>query len=234
MALATRTSRRSLLRTLWGSSLGKKALMAGTGVIMLLFLTMHMLGNLKIFFGPDDFNSYAAWLRTIGEPALHEGWYLWLQRTGLVACVVLHIVAVHQVHRLADRARPQKYVHKPPTAGRRTFRTMRWAGVAIALFIVWHILDLTAGTVNPRGEAGHPYENVVADFTVWYPNLIYMAAVLALGAHIRHGFWSATQTLGINNRRRNSALMVTGNIWAVVLTAGFLAVPIAVMTGLVD
>jgi succinate dehydrogenase / fumarate reductase cytochrome b subunit len=110
---------------------------------------------------------------------------------------------------------------------------MRWGGVILGLFIVWHILDLTTLTVNPRGQAGHPYENIVADFRVWYVDVFYIVAMLALGMHIRHGFWSAAQTLGANNGRRDRALKTVANVLAVALTAGFLVVPVSVMTGLV-
>lgn len=208
--------------------------MATTGVIMLLFLIVHMLGNLKIFFGPDDFNSYAGWLRTIGEPVLHTGWYLWIQRTALVLCVVLHAVAAYQLSRRDLKARPQRYAHRPPARASYATRTMRWGGVILGLFIVWHILDLTTGTVNPLGQQGHPYQNVVADFRNWYADVIYIVAMLAVGLHIRHGFWSAAQTLGANNRGRDRALKATADILAAVLTVGFLIVPVAVMTGLVD
>ncbi|MEU1539977.1 succinate dehydrogenase cytochrome b subunit [Actinacidiphila glaucinigra] len=241
MALATTrtrtttgTGRRpSLLRALWGSTVGKKAVMAGTGVIMLLFLVAHMLGNLKIFFGAEEFNGYAAWLRTIGEPALHSSWYLYIQRTGLVVAVVLHGVAAYQLSKRDIKARPAKYEHKRQRASYAT-RTMRWGGVILGLYIVWHILDLTTLTVNPLGKEHHPYENIVADFRIWWVNVVYIVAMLALGLHIRHGFWSAAQTLGAVNKRRDRALKITANVLAASLTAGFLVVPVAVMTGLVD
>jgi succinate dehydrogenase / fumarate reductase cytochrome b subunit len=200
---------------------------------MLLFLLAHMAGNLKVFFGPDDFNAYAGWLRTIGEPVLHTGWYLWIQRTVLVACVVLHGVAAYQLSRRDLAARPAKYAHGRPRASYAT-RTMRWGGVILGLFIVWHILDLTTLTVNPRGQADHPYENVVADFRVWWVDVVYIAAMLALGLHVRHGFWSAAQTLGAVNKRRDRALRAAADVLAVVLTAGFVCVPVAVMSGWVD
>ncbi len=208
--------------------------MAGTGVLMLLFLVAHMLGNLKVFFGPEEFNSYAGWLRTIGEPVLHASWFLWLQRFGLIACVVLHGVAAYQLSRRDLAARPTRYQHRPPARASYATRTMRWGGVILALFIVWHILDLTTLTVNPLGKPHHPYENVVADFQVWYVNVIYIVAMLALGFHIRHGFWSAAQTLGANSRDRDRLLKVTANVLAVALTAGFIAVPVAVMIGVVS
>ncbi|MCQ4041605.1 succinate dehydrogenase cytochrome b subunit [Streptantibioticus rubrisoli] len=234
MALATRTVRRpSPLATLWRSTVGKKTVMAVTGVIMLLFLVVHMLGNLKIFFGSTDFNGYAHWLRTIGEPALHYSWFLWITRVVLAASVALHAVSAYQLSRRDLAARPTAYAHRRPRASYAT-RTMRWGGVILGLFIVWHLLDLTTLTVNPRGEAGHPYQNVVADFRNWYADVVYIVAMLALGLHVRHGFWSAAQTLGANNARRDSALKFTANALALVLTAGFIAVPVSVMTGVVS
>jgi succinate dehydrogenase / fumarate reductase cytochrome b subunit len=112
---------------------------------------------------------------------------------------------------------------------------MRWGGVIVALFVVWHILDLTTGTVNPDFESGEPYHNIIETFSTWYGNAIYIVAMLAIGLHIRHGFYSAALTLGAGGgRTRDRALRLTANGLALVLTVGFLSVPIGVMTGLVD
>lgn len=229
-----RTARPSTLRTLWSSTIGKKAVMAVTGVIMLLFLVAHMVGNLKIFFGATEFDAYAAWLRTIGEPALHRSWFLWIQRTGLVACVVLHAVSAYQLSRRDIKARNHGYAHSRPSGPSFATRTMRWGGVILGLFIVWHILDLTTGTVNPLGKPGHPYENVVADFRNWWANVIYLVAMAALGLHIRHGLWSAAQTLGANGPRSGPVFKAVSWVLAFVLFAGFVTVPVAVMTGAVN
>ncbi|MEU5894562.1 succinate dehydrogenase, partial [Streptomyces sp. NPDC047461] len=151
MALATRTDRRpSTARTIWDSSIGKKTVMAVSGLIMLLYLVLHMLGNLKIFFGIDDFNGYAHWLRTLGEPALHYEWVLWGLRVVLVIAVVAHGISAYQLSRRDIKARPTKYVHKKPRSSYAT-RTMRWGGIILGLFIVWHLLDLTTGTVHSGG-----------------------------------------------------------------------------------
>ncbi|GGU83710.1 succinate dehydrogenase [Streptomyces albospinus] len=233
--------------------------MAVSGIVMLLYLVVHMMGNLKIFFGAPDFNSYAAWLRTIGEPFLHHEWFLWIARVVLVAAVVTHAVAAYQLSRRDIAARPTKYAR--PSPGRRPWprlpqtssggtpiaprlllrrrasyatRTMRWGGVILGLFIVWHVLDLTTLTVNPRAEAGHPYQNVVATFSTWYGDVIYIVAMLALGLHIRHGFWSAAQTLGANRPGRDRLFKGLANVLAAVLTVGFIAVPVSVMTGVVS
>ncbi|MFD7532632.1 MULTISPECIES: succinate dehydrogenase [unclassified Streptomyces] len=235
MALATRTDRRpSMTRTLWDSSLGKKTVMAVSGLIMLLYLVVHMIGNLKIFFGSGEFNHYAHWLRTMGEPFLHYEWALWIVRVVLVAAVVLHAVSAYQLSRRDIRARPAKYVHRKPRASYAT-RTMRWGGIILALFIVWHILDLTTGTVHPGGfQSGHPYQNVIDTFSTWYGNTIYIVAMLALGLHVQHGFWSAAQTLGAGSATRDRVLKTVANALAAVLTLGFISVPVAVMTGVVS
>ncbi len=150
----------------------------------------------------------------------------------LLAAVVAHGVAAYQLSRRDLKARPQQYVHRRRQTTYAT-RTMRWGGVILGLFVVWHILDLTTLTVNPAAEEGHPYQNIVASFSTWYGGGIYCVAMLALGLHVRHGFWSAAQTLGVNNPRRDRALKAAANGLALLLTAGFLSVPVAVMAGLV-
>ncbi|MCX4903327.1 succinate dehydrogenase [Streptomyces sp. NBC_00878] len=235
MALATRTARKpSMTRTMWDSSVGKKTVMAVSGLIMLSYLVVHMLGNLKIFFGSDEFNHYAHWLRTIGEPFLHYEWALWIIRVVLVAAVVAHAVSAYQLSRRDIRARPTPYAHKKRRASYAT-RTMRWGGIILGLFIVWHILDLTTGTAHPNGfQPGHPYQNVIDTFSTWYGNVVYIVAVLALGLHVRHGFWSAAQTLGVGSRTRDRAFKTIANVLALVLTVGFVSVPVGVMTGVVS
>ncbi|HEY9437932.1 MAG TPA: succinate dehydrogenase [Streptomyces sp.] len=223
-----------MTHTLWDSSIGKKTIMAVSGLIMLGYLIVHMMGNLKIFFGSDGFNEYAHWLRTMGEPFLHYEWALWAVRVVLVVAVVLHAVSAYQLSRRDIRARTTQYVHKKARTSYAT-RTMRWGGIILGLFIVWHILDLTTGTVHSGGfQEGRPYQNVIDTFSTWYGDVIYIVAMLALGAHIRHGFWSAAQTLGAGTKARDRALKTLANVLAVALTAGFIAVPVAVMTGVVN
>lgn len=234
MALATRTERPpSLIGTVWHSTVGKKAVMAVTGLIMLAYLVAHMMGNLKVFFGAGEFNHYGHWIRTVGEPFLHREWFLWAARVALSVSVVLHGVAAYQLSRRDRAARPVKYRRKPQRASYAT-RTMRWGGVILALFIVWHILDLTTLTVNPNAQQGRPYENLVASFDRPAVTAFYIVAVLALGLHIRHGFWSAAQTLGAGSPRRDRALKFLANALAALLTCGFLAPPLGVLTGVVS
>lgn len=229
MAIAT-------IPALYRSTVGKKAIMAVTGGLMVLFLLGHMIGNLKIFFGAEEFNGYAAWLRTIGTPALHESWYLWIQRVGLVVIVVMHFGAAAELTARAKRARPVRYQHRPKVNGSYAARTMRWGGVIVLLFIVWHILDLTVGTVNPHGVHGEVYQNVVADFAPsrWFVTLFYAAAVIALGFHLRHGLVSAVQTLGLKNPRHEKSLNLFAAGFALLIVVGFLLVPFSVTVGLID
>lgn len=208
--------------------------MAVTGVIMLLFLIAHMIGNLKVLFGATDFNGYAGWLRTIGEPVLHQTWYLWIQRFVLAVCLVLHVVAAALLSRRDRAARPQRYQHRQRARASFATHTMRWGGVILFLFVVWHLLDLTVGVVNPDFRDGAPYHNVVADFGIWWIDIIYIVAMLMLCLHIYHGFWSAAQTLGANSPARDATLKTIATVLALVITVGFLSVPVAVMTGVVS
>ena len=228
-----RSARRGGLVALWHSSIGKKWVMAVTGLLMILFLLVHMLGNLKIFFGPTDFDAYASWLRRIGEPVLHGAWFLWIQRFVLVAALGLHITAAVQLSRRDLKARPVKYAHGQRPQATFATQTMRYGGTTLGLFIIWHLLDLTAGVTNPDFVKGHAYHNIYADFQHWWINLIYIVAMVVLGLHINHGFWSATQTLGLNSPTRDKAIKATGTTLAVLISVGFIMVPVGVMTGIV-
>ena len=209
--------------------------MAVTGLLLALFLYAHMLGNLKIFFGGATFDHYAHWLRTIGTPLLPAGWYLWLQRTVLTVAVLGHIAAATILARRARAARPVRYAHRPKVRGSYAARTMRWGGVIILLFVVYHILDLTTGTLNPQGAAGQPYGNVVADFAParWYVTLFYTLAIVAVGFHLRHGLFSAVRTLGQQTARGERIARATALVLSLILVVGYLSVPFAVLTGLV-
>ena len=211
------------------TTVGKKAVMAVTGIVLLIYVTAHMLGNLKAFFGAGSLDGYGRWLRSILEPVFgHEG-ILWLVRAVLVASVVLHMVAATQLARRAHAARPVGYQHRSRVQGSYAARTMRWGGVIIALFVVYHVLDLTTGTLNPHGVQGEIYRNVTADFQHWYVVLAYTAAVLALGFHLWHGVWSALRSLGVTAVGRHVAFG-----YAVGITVGFLSVPYAVLFGVIQ
>ncbi|MER7004181.1 succinate dehydrogenase cytochrome b subunit [Dactylosporangium sp. NPDC000555] len=217
------------------SSVALKMLMAGTGILLVLFLFAHMAGNLKIFVGEDAFDHYGQWLRDLGAPLLPRTGFLWLQRAGLTVAVLAHIFAAVLLARRARAARPVRYAHRPKVQGSYAARTMRWGGVIILLFVVFHILDLTTGTVNPVGDKEHPFANVVADFAPsrWYVTLFYTLAIVAVGFHLRHGIFSALRTLGQQSPRGERRAQAVALALSVVLVAGYLSVPFAVLTGLV-
>ncbi|WP_200209875.1 succinate dehydrogenase cytochrome b subunit [Micromonospora coerulea] len=218
------------------SNVGLKAVMAVTGILLVLFLIVHMLGNLKIFTGETSFDHYAHWLRDIGAPLLPHTWYLWIQRTVLTVAVVAHIVAATVLARRARAARPVKYAHRKKVQGSYAARTMRWGGVIILLFVIYHILDLTTGHLNPQGDASNPYGNVVADFAPerWYVTLFYTLAVVTVGFHLRHGAFSAFRSLGQQSPKGERRARTGALVLAVALCAGYLVVPFAVLTGLVS
>ena len=224
--------RRTGVIAFWRSNIGKKIVMAVTGLLMLAYLLAHMLGNLKIFFGREDYDHYAGWLRTVGEPVLHGAWFLWISRAVLLVALVLHVTAAAQLSRRDLKARPVKYEGGQKPKATFATHTMRWGGIVLLLFIIWHLLDLSAGVVNPGFVENDVYGNVTRDFQHWWPNVIYIVAMVGLGLHINHGFWSASQTLGINNPRRDRAIKATGTTLALVISLGFIALPVAVMTGL--
>jgi succinate dehydrogenase / fumarate reductase cytochrome b subunit len=228
--------------TLYRSSVGKKALMAITGLMGIGFLVLHMYGNLKIFEGPEYFNAYAAGLRSIGAPIFGHTHLLWVVRLALLGAVFLHILAAYQLTRQDWAGRQVRYVRRKDVQATYASRTMRWGGVIIVLFIIYHLLNLTFGVVGygpgeyrPEDAGGfYAYTNTVNAFAYWPASLFYIVAMLALGLHIYHGFWSMFQTLGLNSYRTNSLLRVLSAAVAIVLVVGFVSVPIAVMFGFVN
>ena len=209
--------------------------MAVTGIILVLFLIAHMLGNLKIFVGPASFDQYAHWLREIGAPVLPGTWYLWIQRVVLTIALVAHIWAATALAVRARSARPVRYAHRLKVQGSYAARTMRWGGVIILLFVVYHLLDLTTGDLNPVGDPRRPYASVAADFAPerWYVTLVYVLGIVALGFHLRHGMFSALRSLGQQTPRGERRARAAALGFAVALCAGFLVVPFAVIAGLV-
>lgn len=222
------------IRALWHSTIGKKAVVAATGLVMVAWLLVHMLGNLKIFFGPTEFDDYAHFLRKIGEPILKGGWFLWIQRAFLLVVLVLHIVASAQLSIRDLRARPTKYTGRQRFEATVTTRYMRTGGVVLGLFIIWHLLNLSVGVAIPNYDQPRAYANIVEDFSIWWMNVIYIAAMAFLGLHIHHGFESATRTLGYHRPTRARAIKRTGDVLAVLIAVGFIVVPVAVMTGVVS
>lgn len=216
------------------TSVFKKAVMAISGIVMVLYLIAHMIGNLKAFAGADEFNHYSEWLRTIGNPALPGATALWLIRIVLLVAVVAHIWAAVSLWRQARSARPERYVTKKAVAQTYAARTMRWGGVIILAFIIFHILDLTLGAVNSEGGDAEPFDRMLASFQNPVVTIFYAISVILVGMHLRHGIWSATQTLGQSNRRREVSVNYAATAIATILTVGFLLTPFSILFGLID
>jgi succinate dehydrogenase / fumarate reductase cytochrome b subunit len=221
---------------IYRSTVGKKAVMAVTGGILVAYLILHMIGNLKIFYGAEDFDHYAHWLRTLGEPAVPYRTVLTLIEVVLAVAVVLHMWSAVSLARRASAARPVKYQSKKSHAQGYATRTMRYGGVIIAIYIVWHLLDLTFFVLNPKDGSASPYERMVADFdpSRWYITLWYVIAIVLVGLHLHHGIWSAFQTLGLRTPRRERALRSLAMTVAALVTIGFISVPVSITFGWVS
>lgn len=217
----------------WRAAIVKKAVMAVTGIILFGFVLTHMVGNLKLYAGEEAMDKYGEWLRVVGSPGLPEGGALWLARVVLLAAVVLHIWAAWSLNRMNRRARPDAYKKQDYTAASYASRTMRWGGILILLFIIYHILHFTTGQAHPDFLPGRPYHNLIAGFSKPLVSIFYIAANLALGFHLYHGLWSMFQSLGWNNPKFNAWRRHFATAFAVIITLGNISFPIAVMTGLV-
>lgn len=227
---------RNWILDLYSTSVGKKYVMAVTGIVLLGFVFFHMVGNLHVYEGPERFNAYAEGLRDFGEPLFSRTLVLWLVRGGLIAAFVLHIHAAYGLTRINRQARAAGGY-----AGSRDYvaadfasRTMRWTGVIVALFLVFHLFDLTWGQANPEFERGAVYANLVASFERVPVAITYVVANLALGLHIYHGAWSMFQSLGANHPRFNHLRRLFAVAFAAVITAGNVLFPIMVQVGVVD
>ena len=218
---------------LYRSAVGKKAVMAVTGILLFGFVLIHMIGNLKLYEGPKILNSYAGWLREVGSPAIPTSGLLWIARTVLLVAVLLHIWAAWQLTRMSRAARPRGYAVRPKIHTTYASRTLRWGGVIILLFVIYHLLDLTFGAANPDFIEKDVYHNVVASFSRWYVSLFYILAQVALGFHLYHGLWSLFQSLGWNHPRFNSWRSGFAHAFAWIITLGNISFPLAVLTGLV-
>jgi succinate dehydrogenase / fumarate reductase cytochrome b subunit len=214
------------------TSVGKKVIMAATGVAMYGFLLLHMIGNLKIFLGPTHFDEYSAFLRKIGEPLLGHAWFLWVLRAILIVSVILHIWAATQLTIQSKRARPVGYREKDVTVNYAS-RTMRIGGIVILAFVIFHLLNLTFGSIHPGGkfEHGAVYHNTATTLRVWWVAAFYVVAMGAIAFHLYHGMWSIFQTFGINSPQRNKLARAFATGSAVAITGGFIALPIAALAG---
>lgn len=223
--------------TLYRSTIGKKAIMAVTGFIWVGYVIVHMFGNLKFFLGREGNGSYAidnwaVFLREFGQEVVgHEG-VLWLVRLVLLGAIVLHVTMAYQLTRLDLASRPVGYSGRNYLSATLSSRTMRWGGVALLLFLVYHILHMTTGTVHPDYEHLKPQHNLTVAFQDPLQVFIYTVAMIALGLHLYHGTWSMLQTLGMNVFPKNTVLRRTAQALALIVPLGFVAIPIAIILGL--
>lgn len=207
--------------------------MAITGIFLFGWIFAHMFGNLKLYLGAEHFNEYAKWLRVMGAPAMPYSALLWVMRLALLVAVWLHVQAATQLTLMNREARPIGYTNRDYITASYASRTMRWGGVIILLFILYHLLHLTFGTVHPNFIENDPYHNVVAGFQVWWASAIYIIANLALGLHLYHGLWSMFNSLGLNHLKFNAWRRTFAIAFALIITLANVSFPIAVLIGVV-
>lgn len=212
----------------WNATIGKKIVMAVSGIVLFAFVIGHLLGNLQVYMGAEAFNRYAAFLRV--EPAL-----LWAIRVILIVMVVLHIWAATSLTALNKfESRPVGYVKKKNIGSTYASRTMYWSGPIILAFVIYHLMQFTWGVGGTPFEEGHAYENLVAGFQVPIISVFYIVAVALLMLHLYHGGWSLFQTLGVNHPRYTPMLKRLAAIVSILLFLGFISIPISVLAGVIS
>ncbi|MGN5733213.1 succinate dehydrogenase cytochrome b subunit [Arthrobacter psychrochitiniphilus] len=224
------------------SSVALHAAMAISGLIMILFLLAHMYGNLKVFEGQQGFDSYAGYLREIGQPLLPYAGTLWILRVILLVSVLLHIFSAFTLWHRSRRATAGKGGWRYETTKNRrgvqrsySSFTMRWGGVIIGLFVIYHLLHLSADVIAPGGASDSPYQRMVNGFQIWWVVLSYVIALIALGFHLRHGIWSAFASLGANKSvATRRFLNQLATVVMLIILVGFLVPPLAIFTGWVS
>jgi succinate dehydrogenase / fumarate reductase cytochrome b subunit len=206
-----------------------------SGLVLMAYVLAHMVGNLKLYLGPESINRYGEWLREVGEPALPRTALLWIVRAVLIVAVLRHVHAAVGLTVRNRRARPVRYRSKRDyIAANYASRTMRWSGVIIGLFVLFHLMDLTWGSTNPAFVPGDVYQNVVASFRRWPVAVVYILANLALGVHLYHGGWSLFQSMGWSSRRFNLWRRYFAVAFAALVVVGNVSFPVAVLTRIVS
>lgn len=208
--------------------------MAVTGLVGIAYLLIHMYGNLMILVGPEAFDEYAHHIRTFGEPMLPEKGLLWIIRVALLASLVLHVWAAATMWRRANAARSQRYVMTRRGYGNFYAKAMRWGGLAILLFVIFHLLHLTTHTITFGEPEPTPAGRVLESFSQWWGVLIYVVAMVAVGMHLLHGIWGACMTLGLNTSlKRAEQIRFVSILVSTIIVVGFLIPPFAILLGLV-
>jgi len=239
--VATTTSPAKPGTTARGTTVFLKLIMATTGIVFIGYVLLHMYGNLKIFSGQEAFDAYAEGLRSFGKPLLPQGGLLWIVRLVLIASIVGHVYAALTLWSRANGARTQRYAVRKAVGVGLASRTMRWGGVFLLLFVIWHLFHFTIGkpALNPDVPASEvaesPYVMVVASFQLWWMTLLYLVALVALGLHLMHGVFSAQQTLGwTQSAAAYARARLIAPVIAAVVVIGFALPPLAILFGLVD
>ncbi len=210
------------------STIGRKVVMAVTGLLLVGFVFAHMLGNLLLYQGPEAINEYGRFLHEF----LH-GWGLWILRAGLLVAAVVHVAAAVSLAREELAARPVRYRMWKPQRSTYASRTMRWSGVIVLSFVVYHLLHFTVGSAHPDFVAGDVYHNVVIGFSAWPVALFYILSMVLLGLHLRHGVWSLFQSLGVSHPRHLAAAQAGATAFAILIVLGNVSFPLSVLFGLV-
>jgi succinate dehydrogenase / fumarate reductase cytochrome b subunit len=219
---------------LYRTALGKKYVMAVTGIMGLGFVFVHMIGNFKLYLGSEDINHYSEFLRMLLYPILPRGMALWLLRLSLIGAVLLHIHAAWSLTRLNHKANIKYYSKRDYVAANFASRTMRWTGIIVGLYVLFHLSDLTWGFVNGDFVRGDVHHNMVHSLQRWPVAAIYVVANLALGVHLWHGCWSLFQSLGWNRPRFNKWRSWFAWGFTAVIVIGNLSFPILIVTHVVD
>jgi succinate dehydrogenase / fumarate reductase cytochrome b subunit len=225
------------LAALYRTTVGKKAVVALTGLLLVAFLAMHAVGNLSVFSGTDAsgvpyIDLYAAFLAGLGGPLLPEGAFLWGFRLALLAIFLLHLWTVIALARENRTARPLRYAQKRRLSASLAATWMLWSGLFLVLFVVVHLANFLLGSLAPfRFQAGAVYANLYHAFEVWYLAGFYLLAMAALALHLYHGVWSLFQTLGIDRPGRNRLLRGVAIAGTVLITGAFAAVPLSFLSG---
>ena len=222
------------LTQFYGTAVGKKFVVAVTGIMMAGFLVMHMIGNLKTFAGQEKLDHYAAYLRDIGQDMFGHETVLWIARIGLVVAVLAHIITIVLLTKQNRKARPVKYVVKKTFASTFPARMMAVSGLLLLIFIVVHLAQFTFGCwLSTPFTEGLVYSNISQAFEAGWLPWFYVFMMFIVCMHLYHGLWSFFQTFGIDNPDRNKPLRGLAVVVSLVLFLGFSAVPIAFATGLI-
>lgn len=212
------------LAQFWQSTIGKKIVMAVTGIVGILFVIGHMSGNFLMFKGQGAMHDYALLLRT-SMPLL------WAVRIGLIVAVALHALAAYQLTMISRAARPDAYAVRKPQVTTLAAKTIRWGGVLLLVFLVYHILHMTLGTVHPQFTHLDPYNNLSIGLRNPAVAAFYVVAMLALGLHLYHGTWAVFRTLGVARPSQTPLKRRLALVLAILVAAGFAAIPIATLAG---